>query len=293
MEDCLVLLRENPSEFAKFRDNETGGTFLHVACARGWTVVVEEFASTSAAFRATIVNQLDIFRCTALHICCHRGDLREANLCLESRTDPNIVNAAGCTPLMLAAGAPDGKVLFELLFAYGADLKRGGFPLCFCIPFENASIQYLLRLINSHRWTDMCFFHRLPPIEMTARLASGRHISHRPTSSRACEQSLSHSVLDSARWASDVQNANLVIAASQPWSIATHYLWPPHVRKYVQELLLVGSRLKTGILDVWIDNIVPLVVGQRVSHELWSVLFVSVAFVQKLLRRSRKIGRNK
>ena len=288
MEACLALLRGKPSELlANFRDDETGGTFLHVACAHGWTAVVEEFAKTTPAFRADIVNQLDLFRCAALHVCCDRGNAWEAGLCLESGADPNIVNAAGYTPLMLAAGAPNGKAVFELLFAYGADPKCGGVPLCFCIHSENIRIQYLLRLINSRRLTDMCFFYRLSPTEVTARLAAGRHISHRPTIARACEQSLSRSVLDSARGASDVQNANLVIAASQPWSVTTHHLWPPHVRKYVQELLLVGSRLKTGILDVWIDNIVPHVVGQRVTHELWSVLFVSVAFVQKLLRSRR------
>ena len=287
------VLRGNPSELlVNFRDDEAGGTFLHVACVEGWTVVVEEFAKTTSTFRQDIVNQLDLFRCTALHICCHRGCIREASICLESRADPNIVNAAGYTPLMLAAGAPNGYVVFELLFAYGADPKGGGFPLCHCISSENASIQFLLRLINLHRWTDMCFFYRLSPTEMTARLAAGRHISHRPTIARACEQSISRSVLESARGASDLRNANLVIAASQQWSVTTHHLWPPHVRKYVKELLLVGSRLKTGILDVWIDNIVPHVVGQRVTRELWSVLIVSVAFVQKLLR-SRRLATGK
>lgn len=287
MEACLALLRGNPSELlVNFRDDETGGTFLHIACVDGWTAVVEEFAKTTSTFRQDIVNQLDLFRCTALHVCCHRGCIREASICLESRADPNIVNAAGYTPLMLAAGAPNGKVLFELLFAYGADPKCGGFPLCHCISSENVMLQCWLRLVNLHRLTDMFFFHRLSPSEMTARLAAGRHISHRPT------MLVSRSVLDSARDASELRNANLVIAASQQWSVTTHHLWPPHVRKYVQELLLVGSRLKTGILDVWIDNIVPHVVGKRVTRELWSVLFVSVAFVQKLLR-SRRLATGK
>ena len=289
MEACLALLRETPSELlADFRDDETGGTFLHVACVHGWTAVVEEFAKTTSTFRQDIINQLDLFRCTALHVCCHHGGIREASICLKSRADPNIVNAAGYTPLMLAAGAPNGKLLFELLFAYGADPNCGAFPLCHCISSENASLQCLLRLINLHRLTDMFFFHRLTPTEMTARLAAGRHISHRPTTLATSGRS----VLDCARGASELQNANLVIVASQQWSVTTHHLWPPRVRKYVQELLLVGSRLKTGILDVWIDNIVPHVVGKRVTRELWSVLFVSVAFVQKLLR-SRRLATGK
>ena len=53
--------------------------------------------------------------------------------------------------------------------------------------------------------------------------------------------------------------ARLVVRAAEPWSPASHELWPSPARAYVRALLLVGVRMPVPH-DVWVAHVMPHVV---------------------------------
>ena len=280
--ECLSLLKQNSAKLAAMREPETEKTFLHLACEHSWTEILRVFATQPISLQSATINCRDALDSTPLHICCRKGAVCEARLCLECGADPNVTNIMGWTPLMTAAGAPsNGVSMMRLLRAYGADPRLGSVPLCFCITAENSPGRALMITVPV---TDMHFFESLSGDALVERLRSGRHIAHRTCFAR--------STLDVAKVRPDTDNCELVLAAARPWTTATHYLWPPAARRRARELALVAYLLAfhnscPGMLDVWLDRIIPMDLGRRISGEMWAVLLVCVRFTQTL-RRSRR-----
>lgn len=63
---------------------------------------------------------------TPLMVACHKGHLAIAQLLLERKADPNIVNKEGVTALTFAATFLGGVPCCALLIKFGADLKSHG-----------------------------------------------------------------------------------------------------------------------------------------------------------------------
>jgi hypothetical protein len=69
--------------------------------------------------------------------------------------------------------------------------------------------------------------------------------------------------------------AALVLKAAEPWSRATHELFPDAARAYAVRMLLVGHRLSRlpkyetvaqAVFDLWVDHMMPHIFGPRESE---------------------------
>lgn len=263
-----------------------GSTCLHIACESEWVVVVEEVLKRLEAFpavRSYLVNSRDSVGLTALHICCKRGMCKEVELLLKAGADPNTVNNLGVTPLMAAAGAVNGLALCQLLCAYGANRDLGALPLALCITGINSSSLRPWLLQTDLYASRMHFFEYITEEECVSRLRMGEHIGQRLPGA--------FSPMDLAIENPGLKNAAMVLKAGARWSPATHYLCSPETRRRARGLVVAGhllARTYSGLTDVWIDLVMPRVLGTRVANEHWSTTLLAILFAQRLLRKSRR-----
>lgn len=278
-------------ELAGWRSPE-GSTCLHVACESSRTLVVKELLQRLEAFpavRGYLINSRDSIGLTPLHICCKRGMCKEVELLLMTGADPNTLNNLGVTALMSAAGAVNGLALCQLLCAYGANRHLGALPLALCITTIN-SISLRPWLLRTDLYASrMHFFEYISEEECVSRLRRGEHIGHRLPCIGA------FSPMDLAIATPELKNAAIVLKAAARWSPATHHLCSRETRRRARALVIVGHLLAktySRLLDVWIELVIPRVLGPRIANEQWSKTLLATFFVQRLLCKSRLVCQN-
>ena len=235
---AVSLLLECNANIEQPRGDETGFTPLHTACAQG---------------RAE----------------CARG-LLEANASIDSKAN------GSWTPMLLSC--VEGQLrCVQLLSSYGA--SRFHETVGMRIPAEqwaerqgHTAVAVWLRL--SAGWSTP-LHHLDPPDILTPRraaklLAEGADLNARRAAGAGMADNVAyptpHELALKIRRPKKASAASLVLAATRPWSPATHYLFPPTARRRATLWLRLGYELawrsewsvgrEQALIDVWRDAII-------------------------------------
>lgn len=238
-------------------------------------------------------NRIDKHGWSALTYACMRNDLDMVHELIVGRADVNCAASRGITPLMTAclydhvgcaralleADADVHKcsasgwsalcrstslAMAQLLCASGADRE---------VLFSSSTLLQSCRaevvewLDRTRQWiTPLHHLELLSKCQVRKFLASGADVNAK------CSQKGSPSPLSLAIELLDQgphEAAEIVMVAAQPWSPATHALFPARARKRVIELLCVGYALSQHInagcmlRDVWLSIVIPLAVQRE------------------------------
>lgn len=104
------------------------------------------------------------------------------------------------------------------------------------------------------------------------------HVRLHATAASALELALQKAALGGA---SDGSPASLVIRAAEPWSEATHSLFPHLARARAVELMLLGhllaSRMQLGgtLTDVWVHHVLPYAIDRSIVAAVRDPLLLS------------------
>ncbi|EOD07913.1 hypothetical protein EMIHUDRAFT_217901 [Emiliania huxleyi CCMP1516] len=225
-----------------------------------------------------------------LVVCCLRGRPRCLALLLAAGADPDaseappcVGRAGGFAPLRYACwGTTAGHVeCAEMLLAAGAAVEAatavGHTPLqgaCFKGARGSASRSFLLSD------TAESVARRQGHGELAAWLAQSRHwttpLHHLDSLSLARTRQRNGPSTGAAPIRSSAAAA-LVVAAAEPWSPASHGLWPERLQRLAVELLTLGyllareaaglftlgcgaGRQPRALSDVWLEYVLPLAV---------------------------------
>jgi hypothetical protein len=207
--------------------------------------------------------------------------LETASVLLEEHgADVNQANRWGFTP-MSAACIGGNLDMVQLLSSYGAARTFTNRDRTKCTAEELAKS---LRHTNLAAWlvtstrkwtTPLHHLTIIPAARAHALLRKGASILAASSApSDPTPLSLARE-LHAKGEAAEGSAAALVLKAAEPWSRATHELFPDAARAYVLQLLLIGHRLSRlqqyekqpqAVFDLWVDHMMPHIVGPRESE---------------------------
>ena len=255
--------------------NDKGATALWLACQEGQTECVRLVLDAGAAVNKAKRRDK---RATPLLIACHRGHTECVRLLLDADA---AVDQEG--PMFMACFRGHTECV-KLLSSRGAartfEHGHNGHQL----PAANLARQYGHNeladwLDRSQRWTPLHHLEQLT-VESTVEIlrGGGTTLHARPGDGvpsvleRAMEANAPAAVADTIR------------RAAQPWSPATHHLFPEAARARAVDLLRIGNKLAFGgrfdgeevaLYDVWRGHVMAIAVTREMSKSemlmnMWS-----------------------
>ena len=235
------------------------------------------------------IDQVDENGRTALLMASIFDHLEIATVLLEQGADvnkpaifpPSILAMPRVTPMFVAISS-DQLDTAQLLSSYGA---ARAFTIGFGTRINITAEELAKRLrhanlaawlVTSCKWTTP--LHHLtiiPAARAHALLRNGASILAASSApGDPTPLSLARS-LHAKGEAAEGSAAALVLKAAAPWSRATHELFPDAARAYAVQMLLVGHRLSRlpnyesvaqAVIDLWVDHMMPHIVGPRESE---------------------------
>ena len=207
---------------------------------------------------------------TALMMACQGMGSGVVALLLQCGADHGMVrNDDDATALTLACWSGDLKAV-QLVSSYGA-IRHA--------PVGWKSLQDMVRahvdtdvaswLDESQDWSPLHHVDIISPEYALEQLRSGASL-HTVAGLPCCtplDRARQHIACGASAVACEV--SALIIAASEPWSPATHYLFPPEARARAVSLLRIGFQLaysphfqaaSCALSDVWVRHVLPYVI---------------------------------
>lgn len=235
-------------------------TALWIASLEGHTAVAALLISGGAT-----VDQADASGATPLYVACYRGRAEMASMLIRAGAEVNRSVRGGFTPMYIACLG--GRLsCVQLLSCSGADRNFTA------MPSERTVEQVATRfrhdaittwLIASRQWSTP--LHHLAVLHAASArtlLRAGASIHAAATPGGPTPISLAKEMRITGK-AVDDSAAALVLAAAQPWSPATHELFPAAARAFAVEMVLVGSQLARLPSELWVAFVMPHLISRE------------------------------
>uniref|UniRef100_A0A7S0LF48 Uncharacterized protein n=1 Tax=Coccolithus braarudii TaxID=221442 RepID=A0A7S0LF48_9EUKA len=251
---------------------DCGATPLFIACQNGHT----ECVSTLLNARASVINAM-ADGASPLFIACQEGHADVASLLIEGGARTCQARNTGATPLLIAVHRGHLGCV-QLLCSHSASrtlIVHGSVSTAEKMAAAAGHTAITDWLVTSKDWSTP--LHHLAVIETDrarSLLRGGASLHAAACTGGPTPLSLAKEMMAAAKHAKESSAAALVATAAQPWSPATHALYPADARALAVELVLLGHRLSRlpafedvaqGLFDLWVDGVVPRLV-MRDAH---------------------------
>ena len=230
---------------------------------------------------------------TPLIMACSRGYATCAEQLLAVGADPEAGMLAGLTPMGMACS--QGHVAcVQMLSSFGARRHRifadGQCPgsnnaealinaEAVCMAKHHAKLARWLRA--SRDWSALHHIEVLSGERARALLRGGADLHAQPlwrgVGGKGTEAGPDTPLKRAQKFGHSTDASRLLLSAASPWGPKNHDLFPFRTRKLAYRLLLVGYQLasmlpaeegRRGLVDVWIDAVLPLVLTRGVDVEV-------------------------
>ena len=238
------------------RARNDGGTPLFAACLAGHMHIARLLVDAGAR-----VNQPNLNGASALLVACGRGHVECSRYLIDAGAAVEQPMANGATPLAISCMKGHLEIV-KLLSSHGA--SRAATP--FGSP-EEVATRYgypsiAAWLVASRGWTPLAHLESLTAARATSLLRSGAGLHEgEPTPLQRAA-------------GGEGEAAALVRRAAEPWSPASHSLFPAPARACAVALMWIGHRIAYGspsrselgaLSDAWREHVVPHAVARERS----------------------------